>query len=317
MGFDIITMGPLIVEIIRIERNRTFCEAGTFAGPFPSGDTPIFIHAAAKMGMNCGFLGSVGADGFGKCVFDRMKHSGVDMTHTLVVPNTYTGSTFVYYNEDDSRDFMYHLKGSGSEVIYEGEVDREYFKDCKWVHYTGFTMESSPRAKELVYKTMEVLDKNTKVSFDPNLRPGHTQEEIMEMVGPVIERADLILPSKGEASKFFGGDDYDGCMKWMKQGKMVVQKRGAKGSRIFYQGEVTDVPSFEATEIDPTGAGDTFCAAFLTGLVDGKTPQEAARFANVAGGFAISAMGPMEGAVDKNTIEEFLNSNKTRIELTR
>ena len=127
-------MGPLIVEIIRIERNRTFCEAGTFAGPFPSGDTPIFIHAAAKMGMNCGFLGSVGDDGFGKCVFDRMKHSGVDMTHTLVVPNTYTGSTFVYYNEDDSRDFMYHLKGSGSEVIYEGEVDREYFKDCKWVH---------------------------------------------------------------------------------------------------------------------------------------------------------------------------------------
>jgi sugar/nucleoside kinase (ribokinase family) len=313
MGFDIISMGPLMVEMVRQEKGRKFHESGTFAGPYPSGDTPIFINAAAKMGMNCGFIGSVGDDGFGKCVYNRIKESGVDMSHIMVVPHTYTATTFVYYNEDESRDFTYHLSGSGSEYMFEGEGDAEYFKNCKWVHYTGFTMESALRAKELVYKTLEFLEPETKISYDPNLRRGLTQQQILDMAGPIVERADLILPSLGEAGLFWGTDDESGCKKWMAQGKMVVQKRGQRGSRIYHDGNITDIRAFETEEVDPTGAGDTFCAAFISCLIEGKNAPEAALFANVAGAYAVGAMGPMEGAVPRRLIEEFLASGKDRV----
>ena len=311
MPFDIISMGPLLVELIRAEKGRTFEKAGTFCGPYASGDTPIFINAAAKMGSRCGFVGSAGDDGFGKCVCDRMRESGVDMSKVLVVDGAYTGSAFVYYNEDETRKFMYHLEGSGSAVMFDdGDDLTEYFKGCKWVHYTGFTMESSPRAKELVFKTMALLDKSTKISFDPNLRG---KEDVAALCGPVIDRADLILPSIGEAGEYFGADDDTGCRKWMDMGKLVVQKRGAKGSRVYNNGVITDVPSFKATEVDATGAGDTFAAAFLSGLIEGKEPCEAARFANVAGCFAVSALGPMEGAVEKKIVQAFLDSGKNEV----
>ncbi|HBU13157.1 MAG TPA: hypothetical protein DEB31_10715 [Clostridiales bacterium] len=311
MPFDIISMGPLLIELIRQEKGRTFEQPGTFCGPYASGDTPIFINAAAKMGARCGFIGSVGDDGFGRCVYDKMKRSGVDMSKILVVKGAYTGSTFVYYNEDETRKFMYHLEGSGSAVMYEDDADfTEYFKDCKWVHYTGFTMESSQRAKDVVFKTMEMLGKDTKISFDPNLRG---KEDVAALCAPVVGRADLILPSMGEAGEYFGTDDDTGCRKWMDMGKMVVQKRGSKGSRLYYNGEIKDVPSFKATEVDATGAGDTFAATFLSGLIEGKAPEEAALYANVAGCFAVSAMGPMEGAVEKKTVQAFLDSGKREV----
>ena len=50
------------------------------------------------------------------------------------------------------------------------------------------------------------------------------------------------------------------------------------------------------TEVDPTGAGDTFCGAFLTALVEGKDLRECARFANAAGALSVLKQGPMEGA---------------------
>lgn len=310
MAFEIISMGSLLVELMRPELGRDFSQLGTFCGPFPSGDTPIFINAAAKMGAKCGFIGSAGDDEFGQCVCQRLQESGVDMSHIMQAENAYTGTAFVYYNADGSRKFRFHLAGSGSEMMWDGEADKSYLKGCQWVHYTGFTLESSANAKKLVYETLEVLDKDTKVSFDPNLRG---KENVSRLCGPIIERANLILPSIGEAGEFFDTTDDIGCKKWMGMGKIVVQKRGSEGSRVYDGGNVTDVPSFKATEVDPTGAGDTFAAAFIAGLLDGKTTEQAALFANVAGGFAVSVLGPMEGAVTKDVIENFLDSGKTEI----
>jgi sugar/nucleoside kinase (ribokinase family) len=86
MNLDILTMGPLLVEIIRTEKGLPLGESGYFAGPFPSGDTPIFIDAAAKMGRKCGFVGVVGDDDFGRCATERLSHDGVDISFVRTAP---------------------------------------------------------------------------------------------------------------------------------------------------------------------------------------------------------------------------------------
>ena len=50
-----------------------------------------------------------------------------------------------------------------------------------------------------------------------------------------------------------------------------------KGCDIIQGGSQTWVGIHPATEVDPTGAGDTFAAGFLFGLARGQTPEEAAR----------------------------------------
>ena len=74
--------------------------------------------------------------------------------------------------------------------------------------------------------------------------------------------------------------------------------------------EVIDVPSFQVEEVDPTGAGDTFCGAFLTAMIEGKSLAECGRFANAAGAMSVRKQGPMEGAPSREELEAFLREHE-------
>ena len=72
MSYDIVTMGPLLCEIMRKELDKPLDRPADFSGPYPSGDTAIMLNAAAKLGARCAMIGVVGDDGFGRCVTDRL-----------------------------------------------------------------------------------------------------------------------------------------------------------------------------------------------------------------------------------------------------
>jgi sugar/nucleoside kinase (ribokinase family) len=66
---------------------------------------------------------------------------------------------------------------------------------------------------------------------------------------------------------------------------------GRDGVRVFTAGSEHHLPAPEATEIDPTGAGDIFAAAFFHMLHGGSTPLEAARFGQQIAAPSVSRRG--------------------------
>ena len=78
---EIISIGNMLVEGMRTGLDMPLDEPGTFAGPCPSGDTPIYADTAARLGHRSGFIGVIGNDDFGKCMLERFQRShpvGVD-----------------------------------------------------------------------------------------------------------------------------------------------------------------------------------------------------------------------------------------------
>ena len=67
-----------------------------------------------------------------------------------------------------------------------------------------------------------------------------------------------------------------------------------------------DVTGYAVEEIDPTGAGDCFDAAFITGVLEGMPMREAAQLANACGALAVTAKGPMAGARKRAEAELFI-----------
>jgi sugar/nucleoside kinase (ribokinase family) len=55
----------------------------------------------------------------------------------------------------------------------------------------------------------------------------------------------------------------------------------------------------EADEVDPTGAGDTFAAAFAVSTLNGAEPVEAARAAAVLAASSVEHLGGMEAPVGR------------------
>ena len=51
-----------------------------------AGAPAIFIDTVARLGHKGGIIGGVGKDDFGKCLLDRLKSDGVDVSHVIENP---------------------------------------------------------------------------------------------------------------------------------------------------------------------------------------------------------------------------------------
>jgi sugar/nucleoside kinase (ribokinase family) len=71
-------------------------------------------------------------------------------------------------------------------------------------------------------------------------------------------------------------------------GALTFAERGAV---LFVNGERHVIPAAPAAEVEPTGAGDVFAAAFLLRYNAGADPLEAAAYAAVAGALTVEAPG--------------------------
>jgi 1D-myo-inositol 3-kinase len=72
---------------------------------------------------------------------------------------------------------------------------------------------------------------------------------------------------------------------------ILVVTHGPGGATVYHQGEVRHFPAFETIEIDPTGAGDVFAAAYLIELERSGDPYAAAHYANCVASFNVEKPG--------------------------
>ena len=109
-----------------------------------------------------------------------------------------------------------------------------------------------------------------------------------EVVRQIIEESDITFMNRDEAAALFGSLS---CAR-TGAGKLLFITLGPEGALVI-QGEcVTAVPSVSAREVDPTGAGDTFCGATLAGMILGQHPVMAARAGAPLAAEMIGHIGP-------------------------
>ena len=77
-SFQIISIGEILVEIMRPSAGQPLDQPGEFHGPFASGAPAIFAVAAARLGLKTAFIGAVGQDAFGRLMRNRFAAEGVD-----------------------------------------------------------------------------------------------------------------------------------------------------------------------------------------------------------------------------------------------
>jgi sugar/nucleoside kinase (ribokinase family) len=78
---------------------------------------------------------------------------------------------------------------------------------------------------------------------------------------------------------------------WTSDVPVVAMTLSHKGARIYADGGWRSMPAFPETEVDPTGAGDTFATGFLIRLHETGDPAEAARFGSAAASLMVGGIG--------------------------
>jgi len=309
----ILTIGEILVEIVATDKGDGFREPVPLVGPFPSGAPAIFIDQVGRLGHPSAIISRVGEDDFGHVNLDRLIRDGVDVSGIEVGALDTTGSAFVRYRPDGSRAFVYNIRNSACGHIGLTGAGRRLIAECGHLHVMGSSLTSKETVETVLFALRDVKARGGTVSFDPNLRaeilnsPG-----LREALPVVLANADIFLPSGDELYLFTAAKDEAAAVaELIGRGlKAVVLKRGEHGASYVDAKGCLDHPGFAVEEVDPTGAGDCFGAAFVTSWLEGVSTSCALAVANAAGALAVTRRGPMEGTANRADIEAFLKASR-------
>ncbi len=108
------------------------------------------------------------------------------------------------------------------------------------------------------------------------------------LVHSIIAQTDIFFMNQSEAVGLFGSLE----AAHTEAGKLLFITLGADGACAIQGNYKTFIPAVPTTELDPTGAGDTFCGATLAYLAQGKHPIIAAQHAVPLAAQMIAHVGP-------------------------
>jgi len=86
---------------------------------------------------------------------------------------------------------------------------------------------------------------------------------------------------------------------------ILVATDGRYGAALFQHGQREHFAAYPAAEIDPTGAGDVFAAAFLCHLYECHDTRQAVNFANCVASFSVEQVG-IAGIPSRQIVEKRL-----------
>lgn len=112
-------------------------------------------------------------------------------------------------------------------------------------------------------------------------------------VRAIFEQADLFFMNENEARTLWGDLRVVGRIaKRTREDALLFVTFDRRGAIVVAGDSAMPIPADPANEVDPTGAGDTFCGATLGALAQGRPVFEAARDAAVIAARAIEQVGP-------------------------
>ena len=305
-----VCVGEILVEIVATTVGDGFREAQPLIGPFASGAPAIFISQCGRLGGRAAMIGAVGADDFGQVNLERLRGDGVDISAVSVDPDYPTGSAFVRYRKDGSRDFVYNIATSAAARFGWSDGVSNLVHRAGHLHVMGSAL-SVPSARAVIDKAVGIVKaRGGTLSVDPNIRKELKLDEATERrFAELIGAADLLLPSGEELERAAGVEGETNAIRRLFEigVKEIVLKRGADGATYYgRQGERIDAPAFIVREVDPTGAGDCFGGAYLTCRRLGMPPKDALTYAAAAGARNVTVVGPMEGAGTREQLDAFI-----------
>ncbi len=222
---------------------------------YPGGNPVNVAVYFVRLGGEASYTGVVGTDQYGKLMKEKIGAKGVDVSHMRFME----GNTAITHVQliDGERVFGEYEEGVLADFkLTDEEID---FLCSHDMVVTGLWGN--------VHNDLKAIhDRGVSVAFDAATRPED-------------EAAQIAIPSVDYL--FFATDDGDtpALREQMKElhskgPKLVITTLGDKGSLVYDGKNYITFGIIPCNVVDTMGAGDSYIAGFLKGILEGKTVEE-------------------------------------------
>ncbi len=284
MPHDIVTFGEAMVRLSppnfrRLEQTRSLdvqvggAELNTAVG-------------LARLGRSSAWVSRLTDNPLGRLIANHAREAGVSTEHVVWTPEDRVGLYFVEFGAAPrASGVLYDRKDAAVAHVRPGLVPwADVFRGAKWFHTSGITPALSATAAEATAEALRAAKAaGVGVSIDLNYRAKlWTQAEANRRMTELMQFCDVLITTEEDAEKVLGvaGKDHedtaaqltrrfplraaaitirDNPLVWKNQWTAIA----CEGSRIL------KTRIYEVEIVDRVGAGDSFAAGLIHGLLDG------------------------------------------------
>jgi ribokinase len=236
---------------------------------------------ASKLGLDVGLISCIGKD-FKDSEYEKyLNELNIDISDMIVSENANTPTAFVLTNPEDEQ--MFYFYWGAAEMYSESEIPKDAINKAKAVHLATGDPEFNIKAGKYAY------EQNKLVSFDPGQDLHlYTTDDLKE----VISNCNILFGNEHEIEhiSYLLEKEID---ELLEDGpEMIVKTLGKNGSIIYMKDEdPTEIEVVTTEAFDPTGAGDSYRAAFLRMYLRDNNIKTCGRFASAVSSYIVESQG--------------------------
>ncbi len=262
--------------------------------------------AAARLGAEVTFVGSVGADPFGEMLLVSAKNEHINSRFVTRRTDIGTGVATIVIEPDGDNSIIVVPRANMALTTADIDAATDCIADADVLLLQLETpIATSERAAAIAKKH------NTTVILNP--------APAQPLPDSLLKYVDILTPNQSETELLSGmkvssQEEASRAAEVLRTRMVdtpnaaVVLTLGEQGALMWTETKSELVPGLSVVPVDTTGAGDAFCGALATALASGENLQSAVTFANAAGAAAVTVIGATPSMPTRPKVERLLNS---------
>jgi 2-dehydro-3-deoxygluconokinase len=291
-GLDVFTAGEAMALLLA-DGFQPLRRADRFIRGVAGSESNVAV-GLARLGHRVAFGGRVGADPVGGWVRDALQAEGIDIHSLITDPSLPTGLLLRDSPRARPVSVSYYRSGSAGAALGPADVPADVIKGARAVFLSGITPMLSRGAAQFTDQVLRVAGAaGVPVFFDPNVRLRLADRETWRAMRTYLDRIDTLLVGHEELALLGLPDDPAELLS--PRLRTVVVKRGAEGATVTTADETRYEPANSVPLVDPVGAGDAFCAGWISASLRGLPLAESLREANAVASFVVATATDLAG----------------------
>ncbi len=261
-----------------------------------AGNATNVATAATRLGLGTAIYTNLGGDSEGQQIKKTLEEVGVSGDYIVVDPKKTSNSSVIISFQGERTALVYH-----QPWVYS----LPNLANAKWVYFTS--VAKSFADSNIVDEVAHYIDRSgAKLAF----APGTFQLKAdIKKYPKILERTEVLCCNVEEAKKILEIDPktkidvHNLLSQLLLLGpKIILMTDGVEGSYAADGNKIFKAGVFPVEVVEKTGAGDTYCAAFITALVSGQSIEEAMIWGTIDSANVLKHVGPLNGQMTKDEL---------------
>lgn len=326
MPYDVITFGEAMVRLAPPNFRRL--EQTTSLDVQVGGAELNTAVGLARLGRTTAWVSRLTRNPLGRLIANSAREAGVSTEHVVWTDADRVGLYFLEFGAAPrASSVLYDRKGAAIAQVRPGEVPwANVFSGVRWFHVTGITPALSPSAADATREAILAARKaGVRISIDLNYRAKlWTPAEAGKWMNELLPSCDVLITTEEDVAKVLGisGEDYEAVAQQLAERfKFNVVAITLRDNPLVWRnswtaialhgGEILKTRTYEVEIVDRLGAGDSFAAGLIHGLLD-DDPQKGLDYGVAASAIKHSIPGDFAW-ITRDEVEALLKGGGLRI----